>query len=480
MPKNLKEQTVSALFWNLLDKGGQQFFQIIFMLVLARLLSPHELGLIALLTVFISIANILQESGFSSALIRNHQATEADYSSTFYFNIAISILIYLLLFVASPSIASYYDEPILKNLSRVLFLVFIFNAFSIVQNVQLIKRMDFKTNAKITFVAVILSGIVAITMAYRGFGVWSLAMQQVVQALTRSILLWLFVRWHPLEPFRLNNLKQMSHYSFKLLLNSLFNQIAGNITAIVIGKKFSVNDAGLYSQGSKFAVIPQSVIATTLSGVAFPLLTKFGEDTETKHKVFRKIVHVICFVSFPLAAYTILAADSIVLVLLKEKWAGSIPILRYVAIGSSVLPLLYVITSLLQSLGKSGLLLSLEFARNVATILTIILTSRHGINSMVLGVSLIAILTFFCEYYITGKYIGYTFRQILKDVLPYAFISAISFFPLYVFNLWTDKHLILLLAQGIIGCGIYLVLLKILGSKVIDDFIELLGKRRQI
>ena len=477
MSKTLKEETISALFWNFMDKGGQQILQFVFLFILARLLSPSESGLIGLLSIFVAIANILQESGFSSALIRKDDADDEDYSTIFYFNIGISIIIYVLFFLSAPFISRFYNQPILTNLSRFLFLVFFFNAFGIVQNVQLIKKMDFRTNAKITLVSGLISGVIAVFMAYRGYSVWSLAIQQVLQAFLRSVLLWVHVRWLPCFQFSFDRLKSMHNYSVKLLFNSLINQIAGNISSIVIGKKFSIVDVGNYWQANKLSSIPQSVIATSLSGVTFPLLNKLGDDVDRKNKAFRKIVRIISFICFPLAIFTIIAAEPLVIVLLQKKWVGVIPMLRLMAIGSSVLPLLYAITSLLQSLGRSGLLLTMEATRNFITIGVILFMSQFGVNQMILGTSIVAIITFFAEYYVAGKLINYKFTQVIKDIIPYIFISAVVFLPLYFLSFYIQNNFILLLLQSLIGGSVYLIILKLLGSKVMNDLIHIVKSR---
>lgn len=478
MTKTLKEQTASALFWSFMDKGGQQLLQFVFLFVLAQLIIPDQFGLVAVLAIFTAIANILQESGFSSALIRKQNADEADYSSVFYFNIAVSITIYIILFIAAPWIAAFYEKPLLTDLSRFLFLGFVFNAFGIIQNIHLVKKMDFKTNAKISLSASLLAGGVAILLAYLGYGVWSLAVQQVLQVMLRSCLLWILVKWHPKAKFQITKIKSLYNYSSKLLLNYLFNQIAGNITAMIMGKKFEFSDAGNYSNATKFGNIPQSVIASSLSSVAFPLLNNIGDNEERRNRVFRKIVRIVSFVCFPLAAFTFVAADSIVLTLLREKWVGAIPMLRILAVGSSVLPLLYLLTSLLQSLGKSGLLLTMESTRNVITVAAIFIASYYGISEMLWAASIMAIITFFCEYYVTGRIIGYRMFHVLKDVFPYVFLAVISFGPLYFLSAYIDNNLVLLILKAVIGASIYLILLKISGSKVMEDFLKIIrGKK---
>lgn len=476
MAKTLKDKTVAALFWNFMDKGGQQVFQFVFIYILARLLGPNEFGLIAVLTIFVTVANILQESGFSSALIRKPNPDETDYTSIFYFNVSISLVVYLLLFLFAPMVARFYEEPQLQPLSRFLFLAFLFNAFGIVQNIHLVRAMNFRVNTQVSLVAVVLSGTVAVILAYRGYGVWSLAVQQVLQAFLRSLLLWIFVRWYPRSSFSFKRIRTMIPYSSKLLLNSLFNQIIANIYALVIGKKFSMSDAGLYAQARKLNEIPQSVVASTLQGVAFPLLNSF-EDLERKKKVFRKIVRVVAFICFPITIFTIVAAEPIVLIILQEKFRGVIPLLRILVIGGAVVPLFYLLSSLLQSLGKSGLLLSIEFIRNVLSVLVILITIHFGVNAVVVGASLVFIVSFIIGYYIAGKQINYTLLEVTKDLYPYLLIAAISYFPVYFISYLVNSMLLLFIFQLLTGTLIYLATLKVLGSKVMDDFVRIIRNK---
>lgn len=480
MAKTLKEQTVSALFWSFMEKGGQQIFQFVFAIVLARLLSPGELGLLGALAIFIAVANILQESGFSSALIRKQEVSEKDYSTVFYFNISISIVCYIILFFFAPYIADFYKQPILSDLSRFLFLSFVFNGFSVVQYVHLVRQMAFRKNTRISLASTLISGGVAVIMAYYGYGVWSLAAQQVLQTLLRSVFLWISIRWTPSASFCFDGLKSMTGYSSKLLLNSLFNQVAVNISSIVIGKKFSMSDLGNYNQATKLGNLPQGMIASSLQSVAFPLLSKLGDDIDAKRKVFRKIVRVVCFLCFPIAVFTIISAESIVLVAFKEKWIGVVPILRLLVIGSSVLPLFYLLSSLLQSVGKSGMLLSVELFRNIFTLLVIIYTVRFGVNGVVFGTSCIAILSFLVAYYIAGRCIKYSMWEVMKDILPYGFIAIITFCPTYFLGSVISNNLILLLTQLIVGGCAYLIILKLLGSKVLDEMMQIARRKKTI
>ncbi len=476
MAKTLKDQTVSALFWNFMDKGGQQIFQFVFIFVLARLLSPDQFGLIAILSIFTTIANILQESGFTSALIRKSNVDETDYASIFYFNVSISVIIYFLFFLFAPVIAHFYDKPELQSLSRFLFLAFLFNALGVVQNVHLIREMNFRVNTQVSLIAVVMSGIVAIAMAYKGYGVWSLAVQQVLQAFLRSLFLWFFVRWYPKVSFSFERMRSMFSYSGKLLLNSIFNQIIANTYPLVIGKQFSFSEVGFYSQARKLNDIPQSVIASSLQGVAFPLLNNF-DDLHRKKRAFRKIVRVVSFICFPIAVFTIVAAEPIVLIVLQEKFRGVIPLLRILVVGGAVLPLFYLLSSLLQSLGKSGLLLTIEFMRNVFSILVILVTVGYGVNAVVMGASFMLVVSFIVGYYIAGKCIGYRIFEVFKDIYPYVAIALIAYVPVYFISYLVNSMLLLVIFQSLIGTVIYLAILKILGSKVMDDFVRIVKRK---
>ena len=479
MAKTVKEQALSAFFWNFLDKGGQQIFQFVFTFMLLRLLVPQEFGLIAILSLFIAVANIMQESGFTSAVIRKKETDETDYSSVFYFNISVSLIFYVLFYFSAPYIAKFYDAPILKDLSRFLFLGFVFNSFGIVQNIHLVRKMDFKTNARSTLSAVVFSGVIAVVMAYRGFGVWSLATQQVLYTFLRTLFLWISVKWYPKKAFDFQRIKSMTGYSSKLLANGLFNQISNNLYSMVIGKKFNLTDTGYYSQANKLNFIPQSVIATTLQGVVFPLLNKFHDDLIYKKHIFRKILRIVSFLCFPIATFIIAAAEPIVYVVLKGgEWVGVIPIMRILAIGSSVIPMSYLLSALLQSVGKSGLLLSVEFVRNLLSLVVIIFTVHFGMQGVVIGASSVMIVSFLFSYYVAGKTINYNLYELLKDVLPYVFIASISFLPTFFFRLLIDNMLLLLLLQGVCGLVVYIVILKLLGSKIIDEAMTTLRKKK--
>ena len=475
MTSSLKKKTSFALFWSFIDKGGQQFLQLAFGIVLARILLTDDFGTFALLAIFTAMANILQESGFASALIRKTNPDKADFASVFYFNTCISIIIYIGFFFATPLLSNFYDKPVLSALARVTFLSFVFNSFGIIQNVILVRKMDFKTNTKATLISSLLAGLVSIALALQGYGVWALVAQLVVQSFVRSVLLWIFVRWRPETGFSFVHIKAMTSYSSKLLVTSLMNQFCVNIYSNVIGKCFSSHLVGVYNQANKFSTIPQSVISDGIKTATFPALAKIKDDDQYLKKAYRKIIRITAFISFPIALAIIITAKPIILILITEKWEQAIPLLQIFAIGGAFYPLYSLVATLLQTIGKSGLILKLETFRNLMAMSILFFTTQLGVTEIVMGFSFVNIAIFFVGMLVAGRHINYKLIEIAKDIAPFVLIACFCFIPfgfieyLGVSNLW-----LLLLLPSLIGAMLYLSILKLAGSVIIDDAIQFL------
>lgn len=478
MSDSLKDKAGNALFWNFIDKGGQQIIQLIFWYVFMQLLDPDSFGEIGVLAIFTVVATILQESGFFSALVRKKDVDEKDYSSVFYFNITVSIVIYIILFLCAPLISIFFDKPQLTNLSRFVFISFFLSALGVVQNVHLAREMNFKTNAKITFIAGLISGIISLIFAFNGFGAWSLAIQLVLQNFIRTILLWVYVRWTPREKFSFHRIKLMFSYSVNLLLNSLFNQISSKIYNIIIGKYFSIAEVGYYEQGSKPNSISQGTIGTSIQGVAFPMLSKL-DSAERIKRIFRKMLRISSFISFPIAMLIIISAQPLVLSFLPEKWEPIILYMQIFAIGWAFYPPFCLISSLLQALGKSALILRIELTRSVMFILAIFITFRFGVEGLIWGYSVVNIMIFVIGFYFSGHHISYKLKEVFSDFMPYLFLSILVFCPLYLLNNLQISSVIIFFMQVILGTGIYLLVVKLLGSQVLADCIDFIRKKQK-
>lgn len=473
MAYSLKRKTGLALFWSFIDKGGQQIIQFAIFYVLARLVVKEEFGLIGVLAVFTLIANILQESGFSSALIRKKEILASEYTAVFYFNVSVSICIYIIFFFCAPFISVFYEQPALTDLSRFIFLSFVFSAFGIVQNVNLVRKLDFKTNTRITLSASLVSGLVAILMAYKGFGVWSLAVQIVLQSFLRSVLLWLFVRWMPERAFRFVHIREMSPYSLKILLTSLMNQICNNILPLIIAKKYSFAQVAFYERGNKLNNSPQSIISDGIKSVAYPLLSSIGEDEVRGKRIYRKVIRMTSFISFPAAMLLIVLAKPVVALYLPPDWGSVAPILQLLAVGGAFYPLYNLIGSLLQYKGKSGMLFYVELIRNVLLLTSVFFTINYGVMGLVAGISMVNVVSFFIGIYIAGRYISYSMKEVLKDISPYLAVALVTILPFGLLERFGVDNVFLLLFIPLIAGGVlYLLIIKQLGSVVIKDTIE--------
>jgi O-antigen/teichoic acid export membrane protein len=478
MADSLKRKTSLALLWSFVDKGGQQVVQLVIFYVLSRLVVKEDFGVVAILAIFSAVANLLQESGFSAALIRKKEVTPHEYSSVFYFNITVSILIYAVFFLGAPLISWYYQKPVLTSLSRVIFLAFVFNAFGIIQNVNLVKKLDFKTNTRIGLFAGCTAGLIAILLALNGFGIWSIAAQPVVQAFLRSLLLWLFVKWRPQKKYAHVHIREMSSFSVKILLTSLLNQTCANIFPLIIGKKFSFSEVASYNQGSKLSSVPQSIVSDGIKNVANPLLANIGEEGARDAKAFRKIMRIAAFVSFPVAAMLIVLANPIVAFYFPEGWSDVTPILQILAVGGAFYPLYGLVGSLLQYKGKSGLILRLEVFRNILLLLSILVSIRYGILGLVAGISLVNSIAFFVGIYISGKTIRYSFREALADIVPYMGVAIATFMPLlFLDRLGLNNMFLLFVVPLVVGSFLYLLIVKLLGSVILQETIDFIKGR---
>ena len=316
---SLKQRTIGALLWNLLDRMGQQVLLFIVGVLVANILSVEDYALVGMLAIFSAIANIVLDSGFSAALIRKQDATETDYNSVFYFNIFISACLYLLLFVCSPLIAGFFNQPLLTDLARVIFLALPFNSLSLIQTTLLNKQVSFKILTKINLIALTASGIGSLAMAYGGMGVWTLAWQPVILAFLRTVLLWFFNKWRPQLLFSISHIKELFGFSSNLLLAGLVNSIFTNIYSVAIGKLYPPVQLGYYSQGNKFSLMVISSVYSSLQTATYPIFSHIQNDKERSLRSYRKTIRFTAFLTFPLMTGMVSVAYPFIALILKAE-----------------------------------------------------------------------------------------------------------------------------------------------------------------
>lgn len=435
MTETLKSKTIYGIIWSAADNLSKQGIQFIISIIIARILAPSDYGLIGMLTIFIAIAQTIVDSGFGTALIQKKNPTQVDYSTVFYFNILVGIILYWILFFSAPLIAGFYQQPKLTNLTRFMGLNIVINSFSLVQANIFIKQIDFKITTKIGIASVLFSGLAGIYLAYKGFGVWSLAIQQIIWALINSLLLWIFSRWRPVFMFSLTSLKTMFAFGSRLLASGILNVIFTNIYNLIIGKAFSANQLGIYTQAQKIQNLPSNFINLTVSRVTFPVFASIQDDNYRLKQGYRKTIKSIVFILFPIMMGLGVIAEPLVKILLTEKWLPSVTILQLLCIVGLTYPLSSVNLNILKVKGRSDTFLRLEVVKKLLVILSIALSVPFGLLAVVISQVIISLVGYFLNMYFSGKLIDFSVREQLTDILPCFTLSTCMAIFIYILSM---------------------------------------------
>ena len=467
----LKQKTITGIFWSFIENFSGQGFNFIFGIILARLLTPKEFGLIGIVTIFIGISITFTNSGFGSALIRKKQCTETDYSTVFYYNLAIGILFFLILFFSAPFISQFFNEPQLKELVQILGFLIIIDAFTIIQRTILVKRIDFKLQTKISIVSYIFSGITGIIFAFWGFGVWSLVIKQISQQTINAILLWLFNRWRPKLLFSRNSFIELFSFGYKLLFSSLINNVYGNIYYLIIGKYFSAQDLGFYTRSKQFSDFFPTNIEGVISRVTFPVLSQIQEDKLKLKEGYKKIIKSIMLISFVFMIGMSAIAEPMIITLIGEKWRTSIIYLQMLCFVGMLYPLQSINLSMLEVFGRSDLFLKIEIIKKVLSIPIIIIGILYGIKIMIVGIMVNSLIAYYINSYWSGKYINYSIKEQISDLTPIFFLALLIGIVIFLIGLIIPySYLIKFIVQVSLGVIIACVVLEIFK---LDTYLDL-------
>lgn len=471
----LKQKSINGMFWTVGERLSVQAVQLLVQIVLARLLEPAQFGLIGMLIIFTAVAQSIMDSGFGSALIQKKDADQTDASSIFFFNLILGVILALVLSLTAPLIAKFYLQPALTSITRVLSLTLIINAFSLVQKSLLAKKMDFKTQMKISLLAVIISGVIGIVMAKRGFGVWSLVAQMVSKSLFQSIFLWLFNEWRPSAIFSISSLKSMFSFGSKLLVSGLIDTIFNNIYQTFIGKVYSPTDLGFFSKAKSIETAAVQATGSSLGQVLFPSLVHFQDDVINLKKAYRKTIKLSLFLHFPLMIGLWAIAEPLFRLLLTDKWAPSIPYFQILCIVGMLYPLHVLNLNILKVKGRSDLFLRLEIVKRALVVLTIFTTYRWGIIAILYGQIATSLIGYFLNSYYSGRLINYSQCNQIKDLIPSFGSAVIMGFIMYLVGLLpVDSHLLKILFQTLAGVLVYFLVSLKTSSSELKEFMEIL------
>ncbi len=475
----LKQQTVTGVFWSSVERFSAQGIQFVLGLILARILSPSEYGIIGMLSIFIAVAQSFIDSGFTNALIRKNDRTETDYSTVFYFNIVVGIVAYFILFLLAPLIANFYNTPILSQLTKVVALNVFINSLAIVQRAKFTIEVDFKTQAKATTLSVLLSGLLGIYLAYSGFGVWSLAVQSVSRNFLNVFLLWILSKWKPKRLFSWTSFREMFDYGYKLLLSGLIDTLYRNIYSLVIGKLFSANDLGNYSRAQQFANFPSSNITGVIGRVSFPILSKIQDDNERLSNTYRKYLRLSAFIVFPLMTGMAALARPMIIFILTEKWEASVILLQILCFSLMWYPIHAINLNLIQVKGRSDWFLKLEVIKKIVGVSVLVITIPLGLIPMVIGGVFTSISCLVINAHYTGKLINLGFWKQMNDIFPIFFLSLVMSAIVWGSVSFISVNVLKLVVGALVGIVFYLAIAKILKMDELNDLMSLIKPRKK-
>ena len=470
---NLKDKAAQGFLWGALNNGTMQVLNAVFGIVLARLLSQEDYGLIGMLTIFTLIANSLQDSGFVTALTNRCNATHRDYNSVFWFNICISLCLYIILFFLAPFIADFFSEPILTDLSRYYFFGFFIASFSIVPRAILFRQIRQRELAIMALVSLLISGIVGITMAYHGMAYWGLATQTITFNLMVSILSWALARWRPSLQISIQPIREMFGFSSKMLITNIFNQVNNNIFSLILGKLYTKVEVGTYNQANKWNLMGASTITGMVQGVAQPTFVQVGDDPERLRRTFSKMLRFTCFVSFPVMFGFSLIAPEFIVLLIKEKWLSSAHLMQYLCIGGAFLPIATLYFNLIISRGKSDVYMWNIIAQGITILGSILFVhaAGGGITHMVQTYVAIIILWTGIWHIFLYREIRYPILSAIKDIIPFLLTASASMLITYFATRWITILPLLLISRILLASLIYLASLWLFGAKILRECI---------
>ncbi len=478
MSGSLKQQTFKGVIWSSVERFSSMLIAFAFGVYIARILAPSDYGVIAMIGIFIGISGCFIDCGFANALVRKPDKTEEDYSTTFYFNIAVGLFFYLLLFFCAPLIADFYDTPILVPVTRVVSLNLLFGSLCIVQQALLSIKLDFKTPMWITLVGVLISSPLALFGALQGWGVWALVTVSVLPSFIRMILLWYLAKWRPKTGFYKKSFKYLFGYGSKLLASGLLDTIYNNIYTIVIGKKFSATNLGYYARAEQWAQLPSSNITGILGRVSFPVLSTIQDDEARLSISYRKFLRLSGFIIFPLMMGLAAVADPLVRLVLTDKWAPCIPLLQVLCFALMWYPIHAINLNLLQVKGRSDLFLRLEIIKKIIGVLTLCVTIPMGLFAMCVGRICISILCLAVNTHYTGKLIHLGYWRQMLDLSPTLIHSLIAGGIAYGVQFYIPGLGLKLLAGSLSGTLYYILANSLLKTEEWQETLNLFSRKK--
>ena len=467
----LKKNTAKGFAWSTFSKFYTLLAQFFITLILARLLVPDDFATIGLLNFFTLLSNVLIDSGFAQALIRENDLTSKDYSSVFYFNLVAGLVIYMILFISAPYISAYFHIPELKIISRILFVQIIFYSLSIVPRSILSREMRFKELSMSSIISITLSSVLAVATALFGLGVYALVIQLLSLSLLDSLIVRLLSKWKLTLDFSFESVRRLLKFSIYLLFTSLFVTFFNNLYTIIIGRYYSQSQLGYYTQSKRIEEIASLSITTMIVNVSYTAMAKVKEDISLLKKAYQRILAINLYVVLPIMTYGVISADILIPLLLGDQWTCSIPYFKILCVYGAIFPLMSMNGNILKVMGMGGRFMLLEVVRRVLMILFIALTIKHSIELMLWGWVASMFLSILFSFILCGKPINYGFWNQITDIVPYIIVSVIAaIIPYTISKTELFSDFVMLVVMGILYFGVYLLASNFIKLQAFNDF----------
>lgn len=473
----LKEKTAKGLFWGGMSNGLLQVMNLLFAVIIGRILDPSDFGVVGVLTIFSAVASTMQESGFTAALVNRKKADPEDYNSVFWFNILISITLYLILFLSAPLIARFFHNPALVKLSRFVFLGFLIGSFGTAQNAWLLKHMKVKEKSLASIISVVVAGCVSVILALNGFSYWGIAIQNVLSVTVNTICLWIVSSWRPTFHVSLRRAWEMFGFSVKILITNTLAMANYHLFSVVFGRYYTEYEVGIYNQANKWNTAGYSTIDGMVHSIVLPALVEARDDKKRQTHVFRKMLRFVAFVSFPLMLGLSLIAPDFITIFLTDKWAESGYLLRLLSIGGSVYAIVTVMILLIISHGGSGVQMWNSIAIGIVQVLVCICFFRFGVTAMVVASMSVNVLWLLIWHRCVNIYISYALWDFLKDIGFYAVVAVIVMVATYFATDFIANIYLRCVGRIVLAAALYILAMYLSGSAIFKESVRFIMNR---
>ena len=484
MARDLKTKTVKSLFWKLFEQGGSAAIQLVVQIVMARLLAPAEFGMLAIMTVFVNIGNVIVQSGLNTAIIQSPDLDEKDCSTVFWMSLSISVILYFAVFAFAPFVADFYSMPTIVWPLRVLVLILIVNAYNAIQEALVARQMDFRKTFRATVIAATVSGVSGISTAVLGGGIWALVVQQLSFQIAKCIVLMAEVPWKPRLEFVPKRAKVMFNFGWKLLVSGLIDQGYTSLSSLVIGRQFTDSDLGFVTQGEKYPQALGTVLDGAIQPVMLSAVSRVQEDKERVKRLARRGLKTSTFLVVPAMGMFALVARPLVVLLLGEKWLPAVPFLQMYCLIYAFLPIHTTNLQVLNGMGKSDIFLKLEVVKKGIGVAMLCLTAFviHDLYAIVIGYIINNIISTFINAEPNRKVIGYSYLEQVRDICPAFILTAVAFAAAWPLSLLSMPSIVLIILQVLVMGAVYLLLARVFKVEeltyLLNNIRAFLDKRR--